>query len=119
VAPPSQHAHRGAAVAPIARVREFYRIARRRWEFVRERPAHKRKVSAFFSHFSQITEHTDTVCGTSNSRSPRTSPTYGGFWQIESDFYIAGLPPQTLIIGGTYLHSYRFRTVPFSSTLSR
>jgi hypothetical protein len=35
VAPPSQHAHRGAAVALIVRVREFYRIARMRWEFVR------------------------------------------------------------------------------------
>ncbi|PZR46220.1 MAG: hypothetical protein DI523_18110 [Paraburkholderia fungorum] len=27
--------------------------------------------------------------------------------------------PQTLTAGGTYLHSYRFLTVPFSSTLSR
>ena len=35
MAPPSQHAHRGAALAPIARVREFYRIARRRWGFVK------------------------------------------------------------------------------------
>ncbi|CAE6771357.1 hypothetical protein R69608_04942 [Paraburkholderia nemoris] len=35
MAPLSQHAHRGAALAPIARVREFYRIARERWGLVR------------------------------------------------------------------------------------
>ncbi|MGF6998529.1 hypothetical protein P3T25_006910 [Paraburkholderia sp. GAS32] len=35
MAPPSQRAHRGAAVAPIARVREFYRMARERWGVVR------------------------------------------------------------------------------------